>query len=453
MSYMTQSSIYNLTFTCCYLRWLAQPSLFKLFIVRFNYVSIPATSGRRDTYPATSLARLSVLRTAHIANSVNEIRLLPSTFLYRHDKGLPSPQLVDTLFSYLPSLVNLRTLVCHDIEFSRHNLLALSRIPQLTNLELQSCRTSCQFEDFPDFSSLALETLNFAYPFNAQVYFNNPLFVSLLIQPRNLRKISVGPATDVLFAMTKTHPPTTLSVLEIPVSCVQSLLFIPVITSCSSVQKLSLYMTTGDSYLPPLDYVPPDILPNLRSYQGPNTYSLWFTRDRPIHSIDLVLPVQPNDICTSIRNLSDKIEFFFCKINGIDANLIKTIHMRFPSLKHLTISGTPIDIDTLSSVLSDAKVHNSNLTSIELTMGTGESRLTDGWAVAVANMFLSYLIRTYPFLERARLIYQPQVSIVWICPEEKKRPITTIENSELRIEKEEAPYKTNAVWDSLRFLS
>ncbi|KAG6871737.1 hypothetical protein C0995_000638 [Termitomyces sp. Mi166 len=209
-------------------------------------------------------------------------------------------------------------------------------------------------------------------------------------------------------------------------------------------------MTTGDTYLPPLDYLPPDILPNLRSYHGPHTYSFWFTRNRPIQSVEFVLPSQPDDLCASIGNLSDKIEFFSCKINSFDASLIKAIHMAFPSLTHLTISGTSVDVDNLSSVLSTTKVHNS-LTSIEMTMETGSLRLTDNWAVVVANMFLAHLICAYPLLARARLVYQPQASVIWIRRKDRKQSIGSIENLELRIQKEEAPYKTNAVWDSLRF--
>lgn len=453
MSYTTRSSIQNLTLTCRHFRWLAQPSLFKLFIVRFNY-SITPIFGRRDIHFASSLARLSVLQNVHIARGITEIRLLPTTFLdqRQRDQGFPTPQLVDTFFSYLPSLINLRTLVCHDIEFSKLHLGALGRIPRLTELELQSCRTSCHYEDFPSFSSLMLDTLKYDYPFNAQGYFSNHRFLSLLIQPGNLRKVSVGPTKDMLFAMSEIRPPPTLSVLKIPVSCVESPLFLPVIASCPSVHDLWLHITTGETYLPSFDYLPSDILPNLRSYHGPHIYSPWFTKHRPIESVDFILSAYPQDLHMSIGNLSDKVKSFSCTINSFDATLIQAIHMACPSLEHLTISGASIDISSLSSALSIAKAQKG-LRKIEMTMDTGASRLTNNRAIAVANMFVSKLIRTYPFLEHARLVYQPHTSIVWACLKQKSRPIATIDDLDLSIEKAESSYKTNTIWDSLRFCS
>ncbi|KAG6899585.1 hypothetical protein C0993_008959 [Termitomyces sp. T159_Od127] len=252
--------------------------------------------------------------------------------------------------------------------------------------------------------------------------------------------------------MTDIHPPATLSVLKIPLNCVESPLFPSVIASCSSVDELWLYLTTGETYLPAIDYLPPDILPNLRSYHGPHTYSPWFTKHRPLESVDFVLSAQPTDLYTSIGILSDKIKSFSCRINSFDARLIATIHTSFPSLEHLNISGTSVDIDGLFSALSIAK-SQKDLASIEMAIETGSSRLTNNWALTVANMFLSRLIRAYPFLKHARLVCQPHTSVVWVCLKEKSRPTVTIDNLELRIEKEESPYKTNAIWDSFRFRS
>ncbi|KAG6839827.1 hypothetical protein C0991_011273 [Blastosporella zonata] len=410
MSHMSTSSIQAMTCTCSSLRWLAQPLLFKLFIIRLGHPSSPSASGRRDIHPASGLVRLAALQLPHIAKAMTEVRLLlPSTFLDRHDHGGPQTPhptktlLIDTLFAALPSLVNLRKFVCHDVEFTKYHLSALSRVPQLKELELQSCRTSCSPEDFPSFSSVVLETLVVDYPFNSQDTFRNSRFLALLLQGRKLRRIFAGPANEILFAMTETPPPPTLSILEIPVSCVTSSIFIPALATCSSVQELSLYMATGDTYLPPLDHIPLDILPNLRSYHGPRTYAPCFTRDRFITDVDFPLPAQPTDLCATIGNLTKEIESLSCRVDNLDATLLQTIHTTFPSLKHLSISGGAVDIDRLSSVLSIAKVHRG-LTSIQITVQTGVPRLTDSWGATVAKMFLSRLIRSYPILEHAKLL-------------------------------------------------
>ncbi|KAG6830310.1 hypothetical protein H0H87_008533 [Tephrocybe sp. NHM501043] len=460
MTHMPTSSIQAMTYTCSSLRWLAQPLLFKIFTIRVDNLSHNSATGRRDFHPASSLVRLAAFQLPHIAKAMTEIRLIPSTFLEGHDseQGPQTPQttktlLIDTLFSALPSLVNLQKFVCHDVVFTKHHLSALSRIPQLKELELQSCRTSCNPEDFPNFSSMPLETLVINYPFRTQSHYRNNRFLALLLQGRKLKRIFAGPANEILFAMTETPPPPTLSILEIPVSCVTSSLFIPALYGCSSVQELSLYMPTGDTYLPPLDQLPLDILPNLQSYHGPRTYAPLFTRDRFIRDVDFPLPAQPTDLCATIGTLTNGIESLSCRVDNLDGRLLQTIHNNFPSLKHLSISGAAVDIDRLSSVLSIAKVHRG-LTSIQITVQTGVPRLTDSWGATVAKMFLSRLIRAYPILEHAKLVYQPQVSVVWNRPKEMKRATLNVDSSELRIEKQEAsPTKTSAIWDMFRFRS
>ncbi|KAG6828518.1 hypothetical protein H0H92_007736 [Tricholoma furcatifolium] len=427
--------------TCRSLRGIAQPLLFKTFSIRHD--SSPSASltlaSRRDFRSGSSLVRLAVLQRSHLTNAITEIRLLPSAFLDVASQGPPSPEptkslLVDTLFAALPSLPNLRKFICHDVTFAKHHLLTLSRMASLKELDLQSCRTSCDPEEFPNYSATPWEALTFHYPFQFVNHFRNPRFLSHLLQSRNLRELSVGPANEVLSALMDTPPPSTLSILKIPVSCVASPLFVPVLALCTGVQELSLHMAMGDTYLPPLDSIPPEVLPNLRSYDGPRTYAPLFTRDRFITDLNLSLPAQSNDLCATLGSLARGIESLSCKVDDLDATLLQTIHSSFPSLKHLAISGTPVDIDNLSSVLSRAKGH-SGLTSIQIAVQTGLPRLTDSWGATVAKMFLSRLIPAYPILERAQLVYQPQVSVVWNRSKERRQPMAVIDASELTIVK------------------
>lgn len=458
LSYMAPPSIRAVACTCSTFRWLAQPLLFKLFVVRLHTPTTKPASIRRDAHQADTLERLAVLRAPHLTIAMTEMRLVPSSPQsdHSHEQGPLPPlsvdtHLVDIIFTALPSLVNLRRLVCHSVVFTKDHLWALSRLPQLKDLELQSCLTSCAPHDFPDFSFIPLESLIFDYPYNSQDYFRNTRFLALFLQSRKLKRIFAGPANDILSAITET-PPLSLSILEMPVSCVASPLFIPTLVHCSNVQELSLYMAIGNTHLPPLEYLPPDVLPNLRSYHGPRTYAPWFTRDRDVTNVDFSLPAQPNDLRTTLSGLANAIESLSCKVNSLDGALLQTIHTTFPSLKHLAISGAAVDIDCLSSVLAIAKVHRG-LTSIQITVHTGVPRLTDSWGATVAKMFLALLIRAYPVLERAKLVYQPQVSVVWNRPRREKKLKHVVDASELRIEKREEAMKTNAIWDMLRFKS
>ncbi|KAG5650857.1 hypothetical protein H0H81_010737 [Sphagnurus paluster] len=437
LSYASTPSIHAVTLTCSTLRWLAQPLLFKVFAICLPSPTSEILSVRRDIVPSNTRARLSVLQYPHIVQAMTELRLIPSAPSRDQGPRTPPPadsDLVDTIFTALPSLINLRRIVCHNVVFIKENLSALSRLPYLKDLELQSCTTTCAPADFPDFSQIPLETLAFEYPYNSMDYFRNPRFLALFLQSRKLKRILAGPANDILLAIAETAPPPSLSILEIPVSCVSSPLFVSTLASVPSVQELSMYMAIGNTHLPPLEYLPPDVLPNLRSYRGPRTYAPWFTRDRDVTDVEFSLPAQPKDLSATLMGLANKIESLSCKVDSLDAGLLKTIHTMFPSLKHLAISGVAVDIDCLASVLAIAKVHRS-LTSIQISVQTGEPRLTDSWGAMVAKMFLTRLIRSYPVLERARLVYQPQVSVVWNRPGGKQQPVSVVDSSELRIEK------------------
>ncbi|KAG5641348.1 hypothetical protein DXG03_005454 [Asterophora parasitica] len=462
LSYTSTSSIRALTLTCSTLRWVAQPFLFKIFVVHLHTPTPPSSnnrpsSNRRASNPLNTRSRLTALFYPHIVNAITEMRLIPPAPASEptRNQGPQSPlsadsDLINTIFTALPSLANLRRLVCHDVVFTKENLSVLTRLPQLTYLELQSCITTCTADNFPDFSKVQLETFIFDFPYNSLDYFSNSRFLALFLQSRKLKRILAGPANDILYAIAETAPPASLSILEIPVSCVDSPLFVPTLAAYPSIQELSLYMAIGNTHLPPLDFLPPDVLPNLRTYRGPRTYTPWFTRDRGVTNVEFSLPARPNDLCNTIMGLANQIESLSCKVDSLDATLLKTIHTTFPSLKHLAISGVAVDIDCLSSVLAIAKVHRG-LTSIQISVQTGEPRLTNSWGSLVAKMFLSRLTRSYPALQRAKLVYQPQVSAVWNRGTEKKESAAVVDPSELRIEKQEAPVKANAIWDMLRF--
>lgn len=114
---------------------------------------------------------------------------------------LPRDQnsIVDAIFNIIPTLTNLMTLVCHNVTFTRTYLLAIHSLSQLGEVELQSCRTTCQPEDFPDFSTIPLRTLVFDYPHCVKPSTNSP-FLSLFLQSRKLARISTGCTENGLYS-------------------------------------------------------------------------------------------------------------------------------------------------------------------------------------------------------------------------------------------------------------
>ncbi|KAF9464000.1 hypothetical protein BDZ94DRAFT_1257352 [Collybia nuda] len=460
LEHLTAPSIKALTRTCKIFRWIAQPLLFKLFVVRLHVSTHFPHTIRWDAHPTYARERLSLLEYPHIANAVEEVRILPTASSPSDNTQARAPgplvssieEVIDDVFTALPSLGNLKRLVCHQIAFNPSRLLTLQRLHQLQELELQSCYTVCNTKSFPDLSSVPLETLTFDYPYSSLDFYRNSRFLAVFLQSPKLRRIFAGPAHDILFAITAIQPLDSLTTLEIPVSCLASSMFIPALASCSAVKELSLHMALGNNHLPQLDLelIPPEVLPELRSYRGPRMYAPLFTKDRDVTHVEITLSCQPDELSGTLLGLDADLESLTCKVHHLDAPLLKTIHTLFPSLKHLAISGAAVDIHSLSSFLDVAKMHR-DLRSIHLTAQFGLPRLTASWRVIASRMFLTRLIQSYPALQTAKLTYQPESAMVWDRPAHMTELGPVADGKELRVEKQnDTMRKTSNLWEVFR---
>lgn len=460
LEYLTTPTIKSLTRTCKIFRWLAQPVLFKLFVVRLHVSTHFPHNIRWDAHPTNIRARLSLLEYPHIANAIEELRIIPSASSPSDNTQARAPgplpqsieEVIDDVFTTLPSLVNLKKLVCHEIAFNPTRLLTLQHLHQLRDLELQSCYTVCNTKAFPDLSSTPLENLTFDYPYSSLDFYRNPRFLAIFLQSPKLRKIFAGPAHDILFAITATKSLDSLTTLDIPVSCLASPVFIPALASCSAVKELSLHMAPGNNHLPEFEFesIPSDILPELRSYRGPRIYAPLFTKGREVTHVEISLSCQPDELSGTLLGLDADLESLTCKVHHLDAPLLKTIHTSFPSLKHLAISGAAVDIHSLSSVLDVAKVHQG-LRSIQLTVQMGLPRLTASWRVIASRMFITRLVQAYPVLQTAKLTYQPEAAVVWDRPNPMSQLGPVVDGTELRVEKQnDIMRKSSNLWDTLR---
>lgn len=513
LEYLTPASIKSLTRTCQIFRWLAQPLLFKVFVVRLRgAVSTHGQFPHVYAHESNIRARLSLLEYPHIANAIEELRIVPTSSPSDNTQVPSMEELIDDVFAILPSLANLRKLVCTSIAFTPNRLSTLQHLHRLRDLELQSCYSATHPSEYPDLSSTPpLERVTFDYPYSSMDFFRNPQFLSVFLQSQKLRQIFAGPAQDILFAITAVKPLNLLTTLDIPVSCLASPVFIPALASCSAVQEISLHTSTG-SHLPELDFdsLPSEILPCLRSYRGPRTYAPLFTGDREVTHLDITVSCQPEELSSTLHALgsgsvpiggardgSPALESLTCKVHHLDALLLKTIHTLFPSLKHLAISGAAVDIHSLSDVLDVATTparavsatparrgpdlpttrrstslpprstplppqstsSSLPLQSIELTVQMGLPRLTKSWRTIASRMFLTRLVEAYPGLKTAKLTYQPEAAVIWERPAhmnlggytEQMGLGPVVDGTELRVEKQnDVMRKTSGLWDVRR---
>ena len=423
--------------------------LFKLFIAQLDDPNTEWT--RRDCHPHTSRERLAVLENADIATALTELRIVPGDVVSMLPRDKDS--MVGAIFNVVPTLTNLTTLVCHDITFSLVHLLAIRNLPHLHEVELQSCRTTCQPEDCPDFSTVPLQSLIFNYPHSSVNPATNSFFLALFLQSRNLARISAGRVEDILVALTQTPPADRLVTLEVPVSCIGSAMFIAALAVCPSVLDIQFYMPIGLNQLPSLEHLPrSDVLPNLKSYRGPMIYAHNLTHGRDVTNVEFTLPYQhPSELGPILETLNSGMESFSCNLSSIDAHVFQTIHSSFPSLKKLTISGIRIDIDTLAVLLAGhgSWIQINELKHIQLDISTGEPRLTDSWRTTVSKMFLHYLLQAYPSLRTAKLVYEPQTAVAWTRPSNAMpKGVVVVETVDLWVEKRESVVsRTKVIWD------
>jgi hypothetical protein len=464
LAYTDPTTIRSVTRTCSTLRWVAQPLLFKHFGIFLP--SLPTQEVRRDTHFAANtyaVACLSVLRFPHLAHAIEELKIQttewPSSPL-SFDKHPPdhtclsqaTEDLVTLVFRAVPSLVNLKRLVCHGVTFTTERLLALTQLPQLIDLELHSCSTTCSPSLFPTFAAIPLETLTFDFPYSSLVPYHNPHFLLFLLQPPTLKRVSIGPASDIIDILARTPSPSKLTALKIPISSLSSPLLLPVLASCPFVTDLALSAIPSDHCHPQLeaDVLPQDILPLLSSYRGPSIYAPFFAHGRALGRMEFTLSCQPEDVESTILTISlnpvstGHIHSFACNVQYLNTTLFQTIHAAFPSLTHLAISGAAVDIYTLSAVFLCAENaelmqgKRNMLRNIQLCVQMGLPRPTLRWTTIAAGSFLELLIEAYPELQMARFVYQPEQAVVWRRPLQTRMDMSLITNVEqFWIEKQE----------------
>ena len=467
LSHTDTRTIRSISRTCSALRWIAQPLLFKLFVISLPPLPLLPTI-RLDRFSfANTRARLSVLRSPHLAYAIEELRIWqptaqissPSLSLKEDSCAiLTSPQVNDlttAIFTAIPSLKNLRRLVFHDVLFTSERLKALACLSRLTDLELHSCWTTCPSTSFPNFSEIPLETLTFDYSYYPTSFFPNPpfLFISLLLQPATLKHVSTGPTSEIINAI-DTLPTAlpNLTRLEIPLSSLSSPLLLSALTSCPAVTELILRTPPGHISLPPVtvDLLPAKILPLLNTYRGPRMYGPVFVHGRTLSCIDFTFSCQPDDLISTIRSFdldpscTAHTRTFSCKVQHLNAETFQAIHTAFPALTNLAISGAAVDIHALSSMLFNAeeaghiKTRKDGLKSIQLYVKMGLPRPTLRWRTIGARMFLERLVEAYPNLQTARLVCQPDQAVLWQRPPEMHViGCLEFESEQLWVEKQE----------------
>ncbi|RDB19264.1 hypothetical protein Hypma_013510 [Hypsizygus marmoreus] len=343
ISILPMATILALTFTCRSLRGLAQPFIFQRISFRLS---------PEKTYMERLSQRLFFIRSPSIAYHIEEC----SITIPRRTKGVnvTLERAIDTVFDAIVGFPNLVKLAFSGLDLTQKRLQDLTLL-SMSIIELNSCVVYDSDE-----GSVPVKTL--ICNFNpSSVEPNAPLVQNLspFLDRSYIQSIAAGPvsAECILTVLSNSSSPySCLTSLTIPVDTMTFARTLRALSLCPQLCHLSLPF--GNE--PPARYLtslPPALLPNLRSFDGPHQYAAILSstssfpfpgHSRPIHTITLrpfsntTFLTLPAPLLRSVATLS-ALDLHSLDILAITIlpSLLPLLCTATPALKHLAINAHP----------------------------------------------------------------------------------------------------------------
>ncbi|KAJ6624380.1 hypothetical protein B0H10DRAFT_2186688 [Mycena sp. CBHHK59/15] len=352
-SYLTTPwDIKAATLTCLVFRQLAQPLLFTKICTHPPPPSMAllGTGTQTNKYRRRTSQRLEFFLSPLIAPAVRECWIDPPS---PEDDDLPTDVLINAIFDGLRKLPNLKVLGCRSIRLTPKRLAVLQRLT-LTTLTLESCPSD--LVDFTRLPAVPLSYVTFKYhgPVSQDIIL--PPLLSLFLSPRHLQRLSAT-STDILPVIVRSRPFARLTILEIPIPCLQHDLLIPALTHCPAVERVTLHTLDSEGPLPRADALaslPAEILPNLNFYRGPRNYALLFASGRPMKTVEISVPCKAHRLLRTLGRLNCTLDYVSFRIDGpIPATLLASVHALFPTLRTLSVNDPAVTTGELQTLFAE----------------------------------------------------------------------------------------------------
>ncbi|KAJ7267790.1 hypothetical protein C8J57DRAFT_351716 [Mycena rebaudengoi] len=404
----------SMTLTCRLFSSLAQPLMF--FTISTHPEALATFTIRPAQiakYRKVVADRMEFLFSPQIRPTVRKCKIAPPSEEY----GLPSEDLIDSIFATLPLLPNLRILECRYIRLTPKRLEVLQRL-KLTAISLELCFG--EISDFAGVPSVPLQTVTFKYP-DASLRRDKASPCLLFLSPSHVEQLNVT-TTLVLSTIARSQQPfVKLRTLDIPVECVRSDMFISALSKCPALEHLSL--TTTDT-IPhtPFESLPDGVLPLLNSYRGPHQFAAAILNRRASQSVEISVPSKPHRLQESLVKLERNLKslFFLLDSTRIPPALLNTIHLKFRTLTSLTISEPAMSSSEINDLLAAVPAHRT-LEHITIRI-QGRDRFNlwvppDEMAADASSCFNKVrvaLLNTYPSLRTVRFMHGIEgASVAW----------------------------------------
>ncbi|KAJ7119775.1 hypothetical protein C8R44DRAFT_788865 [Mycena epipterygia] len=404
------------TLTCHCFRQLAQPLLFS----KISTHPAPPTMGLRglqtNKYRRRTSQRLAFFLSPLIAPAVRECWIDPPS---AEEDDLPTDVLIDAIFDGLCKLPNLKVLGCRSIRLTTKRMGDIQRLA-LTTITLESC-----FSDLADFSGLSvipLSSVTFRYHDAVSQDATLSPLLSLFLSPRYLQRLSAT-SIEILPVLAECRPFTRLLSLEIPVECLVFDLFIPALSHCPALERITL-QTDTEGHIPRsgvVTAIPEDVIPNLKFYRGPRNFAVLFARTGRVQTIEISVPVKAHRLLRTLGQLQCTLDYLSFRIDGpIPKSLLESIHNLFPMLRTLSINDPSMSPSELLALLGESSPRpNTRVFRIRVE---GRDRYNlwippmeeMGDAVECFRKVRASIDRVYPNLSTLKLMYGLEGSaVVW----------------------------------------
>ncbi|KAJ7480553.1 hypothetical protein FB451DRAFT_1237871 [Mycena latifolia] len=412
----TPWDIKAVTLTCHCFRQLAQPLLFSKISTHPAPPPLALRGLQTNKYRRRTSQRLEFFLSPLIAPAVRECWIDPPS---AEDEDLPTDVLIDAIFDGLRKLPNLRVLGCRSTRLTTKRLAVLQELA-LTTITLESCLSD--LADFTSLPAIPLASVTFKYQDALSQDAVLPPLLSLFLSPRHLQRL-VATSTEILPVITRSRPFTRLLHLEIPVECLLSELFIPALSQCPTIERITLH-TDGEGHIPRAGVVaaiPQNLLPNLKFYRGPRNFAALFARAGLLQTLELSVPAKVHRLLRTLGQVPCALDYLSFRIDGrISTTLLESIHAFFPTLRTLSINEPPVSTADLQALLAETSPRPSMRVFRIRVEGRDRYNL---WvppmeeaadAVECYRKVHTELARVYPSLVTLKFLYGVEGnSVVW----------------------------------------
>ncbi|KAK0463941.1 uncharacterized protein EV420DRAFT_1116230 [Desarmillaria tabescens] len=423
---LSHEDIKSMTLLSSIFRSLCQPLLFRKLVLHPYYTSL-ADRGFTYLHRRRWIKQSEFFLLPHIAPVIEECYIVPRGIRLGDggQKWSTMDDIVDSIFNILPNFVNLEKLVCYQVDLTSKRMINGLRVLSLKSIWLDSCyRSGPRISDMVPMPLDTVVLYNSVPPRGSHI---DPSFLSRFLHSPHLKKLVAGPTDDILVAMIlHPNPFWHLSELDVPIDCIMSNNnFVAALNKCPELTRLSLRPFHKPVPKHGLASFPIHIVPKLQFYKGPHVCLPAFANDRRLKTIDISFACSPEGLKKSLDRVKqpgrDHVESLTVKINcnPLASALLHHIHAAFPCLRVLVIKHAACSALDWSALLKGEE--HCCIQTLRFGVNIGDPYLT--WntplqQIREATKAFVYLypslMRTYPSLQRAQIVYNANgVSLVW----------------------------------------